>query len=176
MPLTPVISVGQTPGNPGVVTIADLSTGSNVLITQRRVYLKTSLNTYLVEEGTTTDYEEWALIDSSIDIDALDKDYGLLVTVEWLDVTNVVLYTISDTYGLKCYNEDFDYGLTQMLTANPENIGDNSFFEHKSQLRNYIDSGDKAIERASDIYSAQVAYDKATKLRIKSAYNFNINA
>ena len=176
MPIVENFSVAQTPGNPSSITIVDTSTGSDVTITQRRVYLKTSLNTYLVPSGTTTDYVAWNYALSSIDIDALDKDYALNIKVEWLNVSNVVVKEKEDNYGITGYNEDYDYTLTQMLTSNPENIGDDSFFLHKSDLRNLIDSGDNAISRASDIYSAQVCYNKATKLRVNSRYNFNINS
>ena len=176
MPLTPNFSVTQTPGSPSVVSIADVSTGSDSSVTQRRVYLAKYDGTFLVPENTSTEYVAWALADTSIDIDALDKDYSLIITVQWLDVSDAILYAKSTLYGLTGYGEDFDYSMTQMLAVNPNNVNDNNFFDDKLQLRNLLDSGDNAISRASDQYSAQLCYDEATKLRLGSPYYFNSNA
>ena len=79
-------------------------------------------------------------------------------------------------YGFTEYNEMFDYGLTQMLTANPLLINDNDYFPHKSDLRTSIDSGNQAIIYAQDLFAAQQCYDRATNLRLSSQYYFNINS
>lgn len=176
MALTPNFSVTQTPGSPSIVSIADDSTGSYGAVTQRRVYLAKYDGTFLVPEGTGTEYVEWALADTSIDIDALDKDYSLVLTTQWLDVSNNILYAKSSLYGLTGYGEDFDYSMTQMLAVNPNNVNDSDFFVNKLLLRNYLDSGDNAISRASDQYAAQLCYDQATTLRTGSPYYFNSNA
>ena len=82
MALTPLFTSSQTVGLPNIITITDTSTGSDVLVTQRRVYLIKQDGTYLVPVGTTTDYIVWDYADVSIDIDALDKDYCLNVKVD----------------------------------------------------------------------------------------------
>lgn len=176
MALTLNFSTSQPVGEPSVVTVEDESTGSDAAITQRRVYLRQANGEFLVPSGTTTDYIEWDYSQSTIDIDALDKDYALDVVVEWLNVSNVVLYDKTLPRGFTSYNEDFDYGLTQQLSGNPMLINDNRFFTEKSDLRTAIDSGDQALDRASDVYGAQRCYDTATNLRLKSQYYFNINA
>lgn len=173
MALTVSFSVSQTSGESSVVTITDTSTGSDVAVTQRRVYLRKSDGTFLVPDGTTTDYVEWDYADSSIDIDCLEKDMALEITCEWLNVSDVVVYDASDTYGLTMYNETFDYGLTTVLASNPLLVNDNSFKQNKSDLRVYIDSGDNAAVRSSDIVSAQLCYDQATWIRLNSVYYFN---
>jgi len=173
MALTASVSISQTVGEPSIVTIEDTSTGSDVNVTSRVVYLLKSDGTFLVPSGTTTDYVVWDYADASIDIDCLDRDYALSITVEWLDVTDVVLYTTNGLYGLTSYNEDFDYDLTTVLAANPLLINDNSFKKNKSDLRLFIDSGDNAITRASDIVSAQQCYTEATNIRLNSIYYFN---
>lgn len=84
-----------------------------------------------------------------------------------------VLYSSTGLYGFTSYNEDFDYSLTTILNSNPLLINDNSFRINKTDLRLFIDSGDKAVSRASDIEGAQLSYDEATKLRLSSQYYFN---
>lgn len=176
MPLTPNFSVSQPTGEPSVVTLEDTSTGSDGAISQRRAYLRTSAGVFLVEEGVATEYTPWSYANPTIDIDALDKDYGLYITVEWLDVSNTVLYSKSTLVGLTSFNEDFDYQLTQLLSGNPLLWNDADFWQNKSNLRTEIDSGDQAISRAADIFGAQQCYDRATRLRETSQYSFNGNS
>lgn len=175
MAFIPDFSATQTIGLPSKINFTDISTGTDLNITSRRIYLLTSSGTYLVQTGTTTSYEVWAYTSSTITLTVLSKDYALDILVQWLDISNNVLYEKTHALGFTLYNETFDYGLTQMLAANVANFNDAYFFRNKSNLRIYIDSGNKAVELASDIYDAQLCYDEATKLRLKSQYIFNIN-
>lgn len=176
MALVPNFTITQSVGDPANLVFTDSSTGSDGTITQRRIYIRQADGTNLVVEGTTTDYEVWDYADSSITLDILSTDISALVTVEWLNVSDVVVYTKAVNYGFTGYNEDFDYTLTQMIASNTLLINDNGFFGFKSQLRTYIDSGDNAISRASDIYAAQLCYTRANELRTNSVYYFNINS
>lgn len=175
MALIPSFTVSQPAGTPDTIRITDTSvpiSGGDPSVTGRLVYLLKSDGTYLVPAGTTTNYVEWELQDSFIDIVCLDKDYALNITVEWVRVSNTPLSS-TNIYGLTAYNEDFDYTLSSLLASNPLLVNDNSFESNKTKLRLYIDSGNQAIALASDITSAQLCYDKGTELRINSQYFFN---
>lgn len=177
MPFTQNFTTSQTVGLPSYINLADTSTGTpSGTIASRRVYFITTNNTYLVEEGTTTDFEVWTYSASTISFNVLDKDYALNVKVQWVDAYGVVLYEKIILAGYTLYNESFDYQMTQLLTGNPLLINDNDFFNYKNELRVAIDSGDQAISLASDIYSAQQAFDKANELRVNSQYYFNTNS
>lgn len=179
MALTPNFSVTQTPGSPGDLNFTDTSTGSDGAVTQRRIYVQTAAGDYLVEPGTSTEYEAWGDFPSTTTItltDILDKDYGCRVVVQWLNVGNSVLYDKTLYYGFTCYNEDFDYEKTQEVSANPLLINDDDFWGNKLKLRTEIESGNNAIERASDIAAAQQCYDRATELREYAEYYFNQSA
>lgn len=170
-------SAAQPLGSPEDIILVDTSTGSDAAITQRRVYLRTSQGNFLVPEGNPSDeYVEWPYADATITSDVLKYDYALNIVVQWLDVSNNILYSKEQLFGFTSYNENFDYGLTQQLTANPSLFNDDSFFENKSALRTYIDSGNQAIEKASDISGAQQCYNSATSLRLNSQYFFNKNS
>ena len=172
-------SASQTPGVPGTILLTDTSTGTDVAVTQRRVYIQTAAGNYLVEEGVTTEYSPWLDFPSTTELtltDILDKDYGVRIVCQWLDVSNTVLYDKTLYYGFTCYNEDFDYQLTQTVAGNPLLISDNNFWGNKSTLRGYIDSGNNAITRNSDISAAQICYDLATTMNTDSQYLFNINS
>jgi len=167
----------QTVGEESTVTITSVTSGTDAAVTQRRVYLQMDSGEFLVPTGVTTDYNQWALADSSIDIDALgDSDKALRIVVEWLDVNDAVLYDSTQYVGLTLYNESFDYSLTQLMTSNAALIGDNNFFPNKELLRTYIDGGNQAMSFANDLYNAQLCYDKATDLRVSSQYYFNGNS
>lgn len=168
--------MSQTPGAESTVTITAVVSGTDAAVTQRRVYLQTDSGEFLVPSGTTTEYVQWSISASSIDIDCLDKDYGLRIVVQWLNVSDVVLYDSTQYVGLTLYNESFDYGLTQLAAANPLLINDNNFWGNKQLLRTYIDSGNNAISFADDLFNAQLCYDKATELRVNSQYFFNGNS
>lgn len=170
-------SAASVSGTPSDILFTDTSTGSDGAITSRRIYAKTDKGTFLVETGTTTDYEVWALpLATSITLDLLTKDYALTLIVELLDVNDVVLYDYTvDAQGFTEYSEEFDYGLTQLMSGNPLLINDNDFWPHKSKLRALINSGNKAITVASDLFNAQLCYDAATDLRLNSQYYFNGN-
>jgi hypothetical protein len=176
MPFTPNFSASQTLGAPDSINLTDTSTGSDGAIVSRRVYFQTAANSYLVEDGTTTNYEVWNIASSTISFSLLDKDYALFVTVQWLNNVNTVLYTKVYLLGFTMYNEEFDYQLTQVLSGNPLVMNDNNFFRNKSDLRVNIDGGGQAITFASDAYAAQQCYDRATNFRLNSPYFYNANA
>lgn len=171
--LTPSFQVSQQIGLNSTVRLTDTSTGSDGAITSRVAFLQKADGTFAVPDGTSTQYVVWDYADASIDIDCLDKDRALQITVEWLDVNGAILYTSTGLYGLTGFNEDFDYTLTSVLASNPLLINDNSFKENKTNLRLFIDSGDQAVTRSTDIVSAQQCYDQATILRVGSEYFFN---
>jgi len=56
VPFVPDFTTSQTLGVPTSINFVDTSTGDLGSIVSRRIYMLTSSNEYLVEEGTTTDY------------------------------------------------------------------------------------------------------------------------
>ena len=124
MSFTPNFTTYQLAGSPSTIYLEDTSTGSDVAITQRRIYITDYEGNYVVPSGTTTDYVNFPLIHNTIYIDCLTEDMALTVTVQWLDVNNVVLYDKTDLIGFTLYNETFYYSLTQGQAAisNPSYI------------------------------------------------------
>ncbi len=172
MPITPQFTGSQNSGTPNIISFVDTSTGSDSAITQRRIYLLQSNGEYLVPSGVTTNYIPWAYAQSSISLDVLTQDTALSVLVEWLNVSNVVLYSKTLSFGFTAYNETFYYGLTQDLVANPSLYASQDWFYNKMRLRVYIDSGNQAISFASDIVSAQISYGLATEMQTNQNFYF----
>jgi hypothetical protein len=175
MPLVPNFTTSQTAGSPSVINIEDTSTGSDVAVTQRRVYLQDWQGNYVVPSGTTTNYIQWSIGQSTIAIDCLTEDMALEVTVEWLNVSNVSLYDKTELVGFTLYNETFYYSMTQAQAAasTPTTIlQDTTFLQNKSNLRLFIDSGDQAVVLGYDIVSAQQCYNLATNLNTNQDFYY----
>jgi len=179
MPLTPNFNVTQSLGSPSQLTFTDTSSGSDNAISNRFIYIQQANGTYIVQtSNTTTNYTTWLYNQAiaSTTFELLEKDVAVEITMDWVNSSNAVLYTKSITFRFTNFNENFDYALTQNLTANPLLINDNDFFANKSELRTCIDSGNQAYDLVGDLFSAQQCYDRATNLRINSQYFFNINS
>lgn len=157
-------TASQTIGNPNIVILTDTHTGTDAAVTQRRAYFQTALSTYLVESGTTTDYEPWALAATSESFDILPQDYALSITVQWLNVSNAVLYTVTTLFDFTMYSETFYYGLTQNQTSTPNIVNDTNYYNNKMLLRCNIDEANNAVTYGSDITSSQSALERAANM------------
>lgn len=150
----------QNSGTPETVTFTDTSTGTDAAITQRRIFLLQAGGTYLTGNGTIN-YDAWTLVNSSIDLDVLTQDTALLVTVQWLDVSNTVLYSKLIAFGFDAFGQNFFYGLSdgQVAITNPPVTLSTNYYLNKVQFFCFLTSGGQAISYASDITKAQIAYD-----------------
>lgn len=181
MALTVNFSCSQQVGAPTDIDFEDTSTGVDAAVVKRRIYIRNSVGDFLVEDGNTNEYSDWNDFPATttITLTVLSADVAgtaTTITVQWLNVSNVVLYDKTATYGFTLDGETFDYGLTQNLAQNSSLSTDNNFLSNKSKLRTYIDSGNQAISLNSDIYAAQLCYNKATEMMDNSQYLFNTNS
>jgi hypothetical protein len=172
MPLVPNFTASQYSGTPSVITLTDTSTGSDVTIASRRVYLLQANGTFLVPAGNTTDYIEWDLVDTSVSIDVLSQDSALSITVQWVSGLGTVVTSKTTSFAFTAYNETFYYGLTESQVANSNLTASTNWYQTKLVLRVEIDSADQAITFASDIYSAQAALNRATYISTNQSFFF----
>ncbi len=172
MPLVPNFTASQYSGTPSVITLTDTSTGSDVTIASRRVYLLQANGTFLVPAGNTADYIVWDLVDTSIDLDVLSQDSALSITVQWMSAGSTVVTSKTISFAFTAYNETFYYGLTESQVANSNLSASTNWYQTKLVLRVEIDSADQAITFASDIYSAQAALNRATYISTNQALFF----
>ena len=172
--LTPNFTATQNSGTPSYITLQDTSSGSDVSIVSRRIYMLQSDGTYLVPDGNSTDYVIWAIASSTISLQVLTQDTALSITVDWVDVNGDVVETKTTAYGFQAFGETFFYGLTknEVPITNPNVALSTNYYQNKLLLRVYLDSAEQAISFASDIYAAQVAYDSETFLIANANFNF----
>lgn len=161
MALTPSFSVSQVLGAASVLTLTDTSTGSDGAISARKIYLNTAAGTTLVPTGTATTYIPWDYAQISKSVDVLNQDYALFIVVEWVDVSDTVLYTASGLYCFTMYSELFLYGLTQNEASVPNIIQDTNYYDNKQKLRVYVDDANNAVAIGGDIAAAQSSLNRA---------------
>ena len=174
MPLSPNFTASQNSGTPNLIFLTDTSTGSDVTITKRRIYLLQSNGTYLTPAGTPANqnYIDWALVDVTTSLNVLIQDTALSITVEWLTAANVVVANKTISFAFTAYNETFYYGLTESQVANANLTASTNWYQTKMILRVELDSAYQAISFASDIFSAQAALNRATFISTNQSYFF----
>jgi hypothetical protein len=160
MPLTPNFSTSTNITSPRVLTLSDISTGTDVTITTRRIYLQQFDGSYLVPIGNTTSYIVWNYASTTINVDTLDKDYALNITVQWLNGSTVV-YTKTYLCEFNSYARIFRLKLLKAQASNPSLINNPNFFQIESNLTVYIDGANEAVLLANDITLAQLCNSKA---------------
>jgi hypothetical protein len=176
MPIVPNFKITQTLGVPDSINFEDISTGTDNLVTARKIYITTASGSFLVEQGTITNYELWALVDATKTLKVLGKDYALRIKIDLVDVAGAILYSKDYTLLFTFFNEEFDLQLGQAIAGNPMLISDNNYLLNKVKFINFIDSAKNAMLYLNEINTAQLLIDEATKMRKLSIYLFNINA
>lgn len=163
--------VSQSATNPSAVTVTDNSTGLSGTITQRRIFVSNSEGTYLTGNGTV-DYDAWALADTAITLDILTASTGALIKTQWLNVSNVVVDEVEDTYGLSQIDKQFFYTLLQLQGLTPGIYNESTYSGNLALYWSNIVGGDNAVEYGNDISAAQNCYDRCTEMRSNQSLYF----
>lgn len=164
MSFSTAFTISQSALSPSNVTATDTSTGVDAAITQRRIFFQTTQGTYLVESGTITSYEQWALANTSETWNILTTDQALSITVQWLDVSNNVLYTLTQVFCLAEFNKQFFYYLIQQQALTPSILQDTNYFSNIATYWALITGAIQAIEIGADINASQNCLNQATNM------------
>jgi hypothetical protein len=162
MPLTQNFTATQQIGLPLAVYVTDTSTGSDVAVTARRLYIQDIQGNYLVPSGTTTQYMVWALVDTSKSFTCLTGDVAPYAKVDWVNNAGTVLYTKTILCDFSLTNTQQSFKLTASLTSDPSLLGDTNWWYSKMKLRVNIDDALEAVTIGGNQRIAQSALDRAT--------------
>lgn len=165
------ILVSQSASTPSSLTVTDNSTGLSGTITQRRVYVSNAYGEFLTGDGVVN-YTEWALAEASIVLDILTEDIGALIKVEWLNVSNVVVDEVENTYPLAEYNQQFLYYLLGLQGLTPGVYQDSNYSGNIAIFWTNIIAGINAVEYGNDIAACQASFDRATQMRLEQNFYF----
>lgn len=161
MPLVENFTATQYVATPNLLVLDDTSTGSDSGVTVRYVYLQKADGSYLVEEGTTTNYEVWTLASgNTISLNVLDKDYALTITVEWRS-NSAVLYNKTVSYCFSTYAKIYNVKLSKAQVSSPSLLDRDNWLSTKCNLNTYIDAADDAVALGAGITIAQLSLNKA---------------
>lgn len=163
MPLTVSFSIGQDQYLPSTVVAVDTSTGSDSSVTQRRIFVQGANGNYYVPTGTTTNYTQWSYGSPTISLNILTDDIAAVVTVQWLDVGNNVLYESAQTYCFPLFSKQFAYSLIQGLV--PPVTLDTNYSTNLANLWTAIDGAINAVEVGGDIFASQNCLNQAIYLK-----------
>jgi hypothetical protein len=172
MPLVPSFSISQSASSPNLVTATDTSTGSDVAIVARHIYFQTAAGTYLVESGVTTDYNIWALANTSQTFDILQTDQALNIIVNWVDINGNTIQTTNQLYCLREFNKQFLVYLGQLQAIRPGILQDFLYAGNLTVYYAYIKYANKMITVGADIANSQNLLNKATYMMINQTKFF----
>ena len=173
MPLSPAFTVSQGAATPANVTFEDTSTGSDAAVTQRRIYITDNDGEVIVPSGTSTDYIAWALGTNPIEVqDLLSNDLAVHIIIQWLDVSNAVLYDDENDFCLREFNiQNFIY-LIQNQALTPGIVQDTNYFSNLSQYWINIVGANTMVEDANDLSASQNCLNRATAMLNDQTFYF----
>lgn len=174
MPLSVNATETQVKGEPSKIYFTDLTTGTDVTIVKRRIYLTDKDGNPVVESGTTTTYEEWNDFPATdeITLDLLTRDMALSGRIDWLNNSNVAVYTLPILLQFPLYAKEYYWKLIKAQRLNDGLRKSGNFYHNFIALECSIKQAEDAITVLEDINSSQAALDRAHELINNSSYFF----
>lgn len=165
MPLIVSFTVGQSPSSPDSVVFEDTSTGTDVAVTQRRIYITDNDGNAVVPSGTATAYIAWPLATNPITVsNLLTVDLAVNIDVQWLDVSNNILYEDDNEFCLREFNKQNFIYLIQNQALSPGVVQDETYFSNLCQYWINIVGANVMVEDAVDLSGSQNCLNRATNM------------
>lgn len=161
MPLTANFSSSESLSTLANVTFLDTSTGTDLGLTSRKIFVRLANGNWLTTAGesTTSASETWAIADAGITLALLTQSTVANVTVQWL-TGSTVTYTKTILTIWDLYDYVFAFGLIQSQTATPGIIQDVSYYSKFFEFITNLWSAESAVTYGNDLYSSAGALNK----------------
>ncbi len=172
MPITANFSATESLSTLANVTFLDTSTGSDVGLTSRKIFVRLANGNFLTTAGesTTSASEDWDIGDTSITLALLSQSTVANVTVQWL-TGSAITYTKTVLTIWNLYDYIFSFGLIQSQTATPTIINDVSYYSKFFEFITNIWSSEAAVIYGNDLYSSSACLSRNQWL-INNADNY----
>jgi hypothetical protein len=164
VPLSENFTATQALGYPSQIIFTDTSTGSDGAIAARRIEIVDSDGNYIVEEGTTTNYEVWPYADATITLDLLTIDRAVYVTVYWVNSGGATLYDKTELTVFRLYSITYYIYLIKSQSSNTKLKDNANFYQNEIKLLCSLQEAYDAVYYAGDIKSSQAALTRAKTL------------
>lgn len=173
MSFTPSFTASQSAASPSTVVFDDDSSGSDVSIASKRLYVTDNDGLPVTPSGTTTDYISWSLSTNPITVsNLLPNDMACAVLVQWLDGGDNVLYELSQDFCFAENNKQFFYYLLQQLALSPNVLQDSNYSTNLSNYWTFITGAINAVEIGDDLSNSQNLLNMATNMLNNQALFF----
>jgi hypothetical protein len=178
MAISPAFSTSQVLGDSSEIVITDESTGSDVAVVSRRIYLTDNKGLYYDEDnltGTTTAvYEEWADFPGTTTktLDVLAQDRTFNVRVDWVNSGGTVLYTLTKIQSFRLYAKTYYLNSIKAQSSNNNLKNNANFYINLIKLLVSIKEAEDSVDLLQDISSSQSALNRAKKIVDNPSYLF----
>jgi hypothetical protein len=164
--ITPSFTAAQSPLNPGTIILNNTATGSDVTVTEIRVFITDAGGNYIVPAGTTTNYIVWALANPTLTLtDIISEDMALSINCKWVNSGGTMVVEDTQQFCFVLFNKQFAYSLCQGLVP-PITLNTNYSLSLAS-LWTSIKGAINAVVENNDIRSSQNCLNQGTELRLK---------
>lgn len=158
MSLTVNFTSSESLSSPELITFTDISTGSDLSITGRRIYVQLYDGSYL-PSGGNTDYISWSYSDGSIEVDLLTKSTTANVRVDWM-AGSTVAYTKTILTEWDLFDYLFLFGLLSSQTSSPAVSSNTGYYPNSFKMITNLFQSESAVNDMDDLYSSQAALDR----------------
>ena len=162
MPITPSFRSSLSISSNNLVTFVDNSSGTDLSLTNRRIYVVLANGNWLTTggvESSTEAYIDWSYADTSTVINLLTKSTTASVTVKWYaGSTYVTEETILMEWDL--FDYCFLFGLLSAQTSYPARTDNTGYWSNSFKMITNLFQSEQATELMEDIYSSQASLDR----------------
>lgn len=158
MAFSPAFTATESLANPNLITFVDTSTGEDLTLTNRRIYVRIANGNWLTASGesTTIAYTDWMFTDNSTVVPLLTQTTSPSIRVDWL-AGDTVLYSTTEEFCFNLYDYLFGLQVLQGNTSSPDQVQDSAYWNSLIQFVVNIFNEESAIEFGGDIFSSQGA-------------------